>query len=873
MRGRSDTSGSEPGRPASLIAHLLRRVTWPNWTGHRVRNALTVVGVALGVATVVGIADASKSVLLSFRHLVETVAGASELEITADGGTLAEHLVEVAAAAPGVRAAEGLVESFLPLTDDPDRTLYLLGLDFLRSSIWEEQLPRSAIDIPDEIAFVAQPDSVMVSRRFAERSGLRPGDAVRLVAPGGTRVLHIRGLVADAPAARLFDGMIAIMDLPAAQRLLQRDGRVDRIAVMLEPGVAVADARARLATRLGDGATVAPPETRGDHAERLLFSLRTMLATASALAVIVGAFIVFQTVAVSVQERRREFALLGSVGIGRRVLVRLCLVETAILGVAGCVLGLLGGRLLAALAAGVAGDAASEIWLPVQTGGGASSGVGTLVGVVVGLTTALGAAYLAVRSTFEVPAVEALRPARVESQDDPGNLTRPLLFGVSLVLGTWLVALAPPGLGFAPMVAIIIATQAVAYAGGALLGPALVAFAGRALQRLARASTWLPLRLAAENLPRAPRRTGTTVATITAALGMAVTLAGLVHSFERSWMSWLDHHFGADLFVGSGARFRLLAGPPMGPDVAALLAAVPGVASVEPFRVVPLRLGDRPAFLQGISVQDRLLRGGLPMVEGDLATAAPALQDGTGVLVSDNLASHLSLRRGDTLRLPTPAGPRTFRVEGTYVDYLGSLDLGAVAVDRAPLADIWHDRFANLYRVWLAPGIAPGAVRDELTARLGSGYYVISPREFLDGVRAVLGRFFLATWALQLVAALVGLIGVINSQLATVVDRSNEVTMARTIGVPARDITRSVMLECAAVGLLGGCAGLALGGMLGWQFVDVSLRLVTGWRIPFTLPAGAAALTLVIATVASALAGYVPARAAARIQVIQRSLD
>ena len=873
MPNRSDTSGSDSGRPASLIVHLLRRVTWPNWTAHRVRNALTVVGVALGVATVGGIADTSKSVLVSYQHMVETVAGVSDLEITPAVGALDEHLVEVAAETSGIRTAEGLVESFLPLADHPTSTVYFLGLDFLRSSIWEKQLPRTAIDIPDEMTFLAQPDSVMLSRRFAERSGLRMGDQLRVVTPAGTRALRIRGLVADTPASRLFDGMIAIMDLPAAQLLLQRDGQVDRIAVMLEPGVPIADARGRLASVVGAGATVEPPETRGAQAARLLFSLRTMLATASALAVIVGAFIVFQTVAVSVQQRRREFALLGSLGVERGVLVRLCLVETAILGAAGCALGLVGGRLLAAIAGGLVGDAASEIWLPVQVSQGTHSAAGAAIGIVIGFTTALSAAYLAVRSTFEVPAVEALRPARVETQEEPGSLGRSLIFGVLLVLGTWLVVLAPPGLGVAPMVAIIIATQAVAYAGGALLGPPLVALAGRALQRLSRSSSWLPLRLAVENLPRTPQRTGTTVATITAALGMAVTLAGLVHSFDRSWMAWLEHHFAGDLFVGSGARFRLLAGPPMGPDVENLLGELPGVTSVEPFRVVPLHLGDRPAFLQGISVRDRLLRGGLPMVEGDLASAAPALQDGTGVLVSDNLAFRLSLHRGDDLRLPTPAGPRTFRVEGTYVDYLGSLDLGAVAIDRTQLSELWHDRFANLYRVWLTPGADLGGVRDQIMTRLGSGYYVISPREFLDGVRTVLARFFLATWALQLVAALVGLIGVINSQLATVVDRSDEVAMARIIGVPSKDITSSVVLECAAVGLLGGCAGLALGAMLGWQFVHVSLRLVTGWRIPFSLPANAVVLTLVIAAVASAAAGYVPARAAARIRAIQHSAD
>src|SRR5262249_7519782 len=229
-------------------------------------------------------------------------------------------------------------------------------------------------------------------------------------------------------------------------------------------------------------------------------------ATASALAVIVGAFIVFQTVAVSVQERRREFALLGSLGVGQHILVRLCLVETAILGGAGCALGLVGGRLLAAAAGGGVGDAASEIGLPVQMSDGAHSVVGTLTGILIGLTTALSAAYLAVRSTFEVPAVEALRPAHVETQEGLGRVGRPLVVGLCLVLGTWLVALAPPGLGFVPMVAIIIAAQAVAYAGGALLGPTLVALAGPAMQRLTRSSSWLPPRLAAGDLPPPPPR-------------------------------------------------------------------------------------------------------------------------------------------------------------------------------------------------------------------------------------------------------------------------------------------------------------------------------------------------------------------------------
>src|SRR3989442_3730728 len=124
-----------------LIAHLVRVVTLPHWSEHRLRSTLTVIGVALGVATVIGIADVSESVLASFRHMVESIAGDSELEITSAAGGVDEGLVARVAETPGVRAAGGLIATFLPLAGRPDETLYLLGADFLGSPVWGKPRP------------------------------------------------------------------------------------------------------------------------------------------------------------------------------------------------------------------------------------------------------------------------------------------------------------------------------------------------------------------------------------------------------------------------------------------------------------------------------------------------------------------------------------------------------------------------------------------------------------------------------------------------------------------------------------------------------------------------------------------------------------
>lgn len=861
--------------PTFVLPALLRLVSRPHLWAHRLRTALTTIGVAIGVVTVVAIADVSESVLAWCRQTIRAIAGDADLEVTPTVGMLDEIAIERAAEVSGVAATAGVIEKFVALQGRPNERLLLLGIDFLGSRMWTFQFPRRALDIPDELIFLSQIDSVVLSRRFAERSGIGLDDAVTIITGDGSRRLRVRGFLSEsAPAARLFGDALGLMDLPAAARLLGSDGQLDRVVVALQSGADTDVVAGALTRTFGPGVEVAAPEGRGAKAAQLLFSLRTMLACMSLGAVIVGALIVYHTVAVSVQERRRTFALLEAVGVGRRSLVRLCLVETGLLAAAGVVLGVVGGHRLAGFMSDATARTASDIWLPVAAMEPSRSPWGIVHAVAVGLGVALLAATLAIRATFRTSTVAALQPAHLP-RDDGGGHTKRVVAAALLLAATWLVALAPPGLGFVPLVAIIEGVQGAAFAATALLAPLAVTAMGLGLRVFARGSRSVSARLAAESLPRTPDRGGATVATIAAATGIAVMLACLVASHEAAWVDWLEQRFGADLFVGSGEHVRLLAGPPMSPEVGAAIAGIPGVASVEPFRVIQIEIGGQRAFLQGISIADRLAHGGLAMVEGDFAQAAPHLEAGTGVLLSDNLAFRLGAHRGDEVHVPTPRGPRRFRVEGTFVDYLGSLDLGAVAVAHTQLVETWNDRRANLLRVWLAPGTSPAMVRTAILARLGAdaGYYVLTGRDFLESVRAIVNDFFAVAWVLVIVAALVGVVGIVNAQAATVVDRAQQIITLRMIGVERRDITRSVLLECGLLGTLGGLCGIAVGVLLGAELVLVALRLVTGYRMALVLPSALMAAAVIAAGLVSGLAGWVPARAAARLGPGFRSVD
>lgn len=856
-----------------LTLQLLRALSFPNLRAHPTRTLVTVIGVALGVAAFVGIANVNRSVIASFKDGLGTIAGESEIEIDPAAGTLTEDDVGRAGEVPGVDAAAGMLEMFVPLADDATESIYFLGIDFLGSPVWTAQFPRAAIEIPDELVFLSQTNSVVLTRAFAARRGLALGDSLRVTAPAGVRTLYVRGLLDDVSAARLFGGALAIMDLPAAMRQLGRDGAIDRILVRLVGGADRDAVRARLAAALGPGVDVTVPEARGEQAEKMLVSLRAMLATASFLGLLVGGFVVYHTVTVAIGQRRRQFALANAVGISRRALRRVCMLETIGLALVGMIVGVVLGRGLAALAGPLVGTTASDIWLRIDVVPHGAVLREIAVGTVMGLLVAVVAGGLAIRATFRAPTVEALRPVGAGSDDQyVSGWTIPL--GIAGIAGGAGLALLPPGINESTWVAAIDVVDAAAIAGTACLAPGLVQALGRLVYRLTGGIRSIPLRLAAIHLPRSAVHGGATAATVAGALAITTALAILVGSFEHAWLQWVEQHFAADLFVGGGARVRLLAGPPIGPDVAHTIRSLDGVASVEPFRVLRIRLGDQPVFLQGISVPDRLARGGLPMVEGTLEEAAAELEAGTAVLLSDNLAYKLGLHAGDRIELPSPTGLLPMRVAGTFVDFLGSLDLGAVAVADGVLRARWHDDAANLLRVWLAPGADVVDVRRRVLGRLGTGgYFVLTGREFVDGIRTVLDQLFRTAWFLIVVSTFIGVIGIVNTQVASMLDRARANATLHTIGIPVREIARGVLVECGLLGTLGGVLGAAVGVVLGADAIAWSLRLLTGWRIPLYVPHAQLLAGIVAATVVSAAAGWVPARVATHVSVGTRSVD
>ncbi|HXG52946.1 MAG TPA: ABC transporter permease [candidate division Zixibacteria bacterium] len=855
-----------------MIPRLFAYLSWRDFGRHRLRTVLTFTGIALGIAVIVAIAIVNRSLSSSFQTTIDRIAGKAVLQVSNGESGLRESLFAAVRDTPGVQAAAAVVEGFLPVGGSEHERLYVLGVDLLTDFAVRDH-PFAGADFTYERAldFIANPDSIAITESFARRFGLVRGSRLELTTSHGKALYTVRALLKEEGTARVFGGNFALMDLPAAQRALGKSEKLDVVDITVEPGETIEAVRERLERRLQGSAQVERPRKRGEQIEQLLTSFRVGLFFVSLIALFVGYFLIYNTVAVSVVQRRREIGTLRCLGLRRRDLVRLIVAESLTLALAGSAAGAAMGWLLARAALIAVGETVGNLFSLVDLGAerlGAgeaalAAACGSFVAVLAALHPALEAARISplenARQSGWRPAIRRRRPWSTLAAAACFCLSPGLILGSPKLAGP----VAQFSMGVAAMLLFLL--------GLGLLCPAITARAAPWLWRAAaavRAPSWAEARLASDSLGRNPARAGITVATMVISLAAIFTIAAFVNSVRGSLLAWVDQMVTADLIVSSGAR---TAGPrnvPLSEEPAAGLKRIPGVRTVDLYRLVRSTYRGRPILIESFSARDSAAVRTLPMAAGDGRETLEKMGEGLGVVVSESFQSKFGTAPGDVVELPTPSGKVAFRVLGIYVDY--SSDIGSVLLDRALYKKYWGDSLVDAFDLWLEPGASPRAVTERIKREYGEKYqlFVSTHGELRDAVVHIMEQSFAVNYAVEIVAVVVAIFSVINTLLASVLDRAREIAVLRALGATRRQVRRAVVLEAAAMGLLGGILGLAGGSVMAYHHVVYNTKLLTGWTFQFHYPYGLAGLAVAAAVLLCAAASCWPARQAAAQPVV-----
>jgi putative ABC transport system permease protein len=386
---------------------LLRRISLPHLRQHTLRTVLTLVGVASGVSAVVATSVVSDSAFKTFEDATRATAGSAQIYVGNRGAGVPEALVEEIKRLDGIVHVAPLIHGLLDHSDTKREPVTVFGFDVLGDDGWTDQLTDDAIEIDDELEFIAQPDSIVAARTLAAEEGLSLGDSIRLLTPTGPQELVVRGFVEDVGPIPLFSGRVILMDLPAVQLLMAKDRKVDRIDITLADGALVEPSIAAIKEVVAGRGLVRETSMLGRRAKDALRTMRMVIARPGVMAVIVGFFIIFHTMSVSVTQRRHELTLLDALGYGPGVLVSWLAIEGAVLGLIGSLAGLASGIGLGAVSLQFFDEAvASWVRLPEPELHITARGVG--LALAAGLGTSVFATIFAGRRWFARRASNAL---------------------------------------------------------------------------------------------------------------------------------------------------------------------------------------------------------------------------------------------------------------------------------------------------------------------------------------------------------------------------------------------------------------------------------------------------------------------------------
>ncbi len=830
----------------------------------RLRALLTIIGIAAGVSSTVATGAANDAILQGFRSTLDAVSGTADLVVTGGvPGGLSDDLTDKVRAVKGVKSASPAISEIAKLTDGT--RLQLFGVDLAAGDDSRGFNAFAAGDaMPDPLAFLNDPDALLVSKEFAKERGLKVGDKLRMRTSLGVHDFHVLGLVADGGAAKAFGGRVAVMDLYSAEAAFGRGPHVDRIDVTLAKGFQAEEVRRALELALGPGPTVRANKPHTHAIEHMLRSFQVGLAMGASVSLFVGLFLVFNTVSFAVAQRRREIGTLRSLGVCRAQIVSLFAAEAAAYGVVGASAGVGLGALLAHSAVKQALSSINNAYLSMNVGAVHVSLTLALAALATGVAGAVVAALVPAWEAARVPPVDALRrdlsPRSAKAPSIPARLAGVAVALLSVpLLRLPLVHGAPV---FGNLALAVIALGAAMLAGTAV--EVVHAVAKRPVARLFGA----PGRIALAGLVRERRRSGVAAGAVLIGIALVLTLGTFVASFRTAMGVWIERAIPADLFVASGAQAIGLANTPMQPEVVAQIASVPGVEEVQPVRVIwsealGLRVG-----LYALEYAKYVARAHPLVTMGDVSTFARGLEAG-GVLVSDNLRRKKHLVVGDRIALVTPKGEREFPIVGSVVDY--SSDQGVLVFDRSVFVRTFDDRLVDSVDIYLAKGVAAGPVRDEIERRLGDKYdlRVTTNGELRAVIMKLIDDFFSLVYALLFIAVAVGVLGVVGTLLAQVLERTREIGILRATGASGGQIVGAVVLEAALLGVSGVALGVPAGLLMGRVFVQVIGVQTTGWMFPTVFPVALGISTALASMAFAALGGVLPARRAARLDIVE----
>lgn len=863
------------GIAARVRAELLRqRELWPilrfinlrHFREHRRRVFLTVAGLAASVAMLTAISVINATLDRSIQNETHGLSGSASLQVIPAGATpLPASKLQAAAGVQGVQATVPVLRVVSRVSHGSvNKSMLLFAVPNNLSTLF----PQGLGDVGPQLSSSSfTGGELTLTAALASSLGAHVNELVTVQTPSGARSVRIGAIVQHEPFSSMNGGVFGLMSLSAGQQLFGRVGEVSSIYIAARPGVGRTALQHALESRLGNGVSVGLPGAEAQAYESTFKSLAAVSEQARSIGLLVALFLVINTMAMALAERRHELALLSTVGAQKRQILGAFLAEAGLLGLLGGFLGVVFGVLVAHVL--IQKALTSYNVLPVtQSGALAIEPTTLLFGLAGGFYVSIIGAIVPALRILKVQPIDALRMEGSYEWAKQQSQRMPVVMAALGALAIVLSALTAWKLPLGSNQIVEAAALVLAFGGAVLALPLVVPLLARVQQRALRPFLGPSGRLGADALLRAPGRTALTAGGIAIASGFVIAVGTGIGSFHSATNEAAAQWYQAPLYINLEGSTSYIVNQSLPVSEARQLEKVSGVKAVYPMRYGLVNAGGRQTLVEAMPIAEAAARG--DDIMGSLGISRPALIKALGreeVVVSRLTARKFKLKPRYIVQLPTTRKRIAIRIGGLFDD-LASFD--SVLVEHSVYERLSGDRLADRFAVTTRPGANVAVVKRELQHYLDEhniAATVFTNKQMEEYLVKSIQALFSIAQGIEVAALLVAALIVLSTMITVTFERGREFGVERVLGMSRRQLGRSVVMEGTAMTLVGAAVAIALGLGLGF-LITLSLENQLGWQVTFRPSLSLTLGVVIVSTVIGAVAAFYPAWLAARRTII-----
>lgn len=856
------------------LTNLLRRITLKHIRFQKMQTLLSALGICIGVSAIVSMGIVNENILASFQNTITYSMGRASLQISGPATGFPEDMIDRVREVPGVEYAVPAIEATGTIYGAQERTIMVFGVDMLQDQMMRQyRLSDDHEDIPDPLLFLAKADSILIAKELADRENIKIDQVIKVQTVEGIHSFKVRGLLSPEGPAKAMAGNMAVMDIFAAQKAFGRNGKIDRIDVSLLNNSDREEVKKGIQTALPKGYRVETQAGRTKQVENLISRLRNSLDFARFMIIFVGMYIIYNAVNISVVRRRREIGILRALGATKGGIVGLFLTETLVVGVVGSALGVGFGILQAQASIGSISRLFSDIYLNTALAGVDISWFHPVVGFVSGVSASLFAALFPAFASSRISPVSAIRstPYTGEALFTSGRM---MLFSAACALLAASMLLLYKALPSSPSVhsmTNIYVSNLLLMLGISLAMPSTLGLFLRFFRKTLSPLLGAPGRLAGLNLQKNIMRNAVAAAAIFFGIALYVNAAGFRYSIETAFMRYLDALLRADIIVTAGRPLATTGSQNtlMPEQVMEGIKKIPGVLSADPYRKFYVDDEKGRFLLIALDIAEKLAYNDFFIFQGSREEIVRLLPGQDAIVINEGLAVKHHLSAGDKLSLPTPGGPVDFRIIAVIEDYTS--DTGTLCMDMRTFQRHWDDRLVDAIHVRTTSKDAVPKVVRAIEEKFGGErkLFVLPLQEWKKHVNKIFDDSFAFLDTINILTLTIACFGIIVTLFASVLERTREIGILRSIGMLRTQVFLVVLVESMFLGLVGGALGCIGGIVTGWGTLEGFYRADYGPSTVYSIPYFSILWALLLSVAMAAISGIYPALRAARTNIVE----